>query len=166
MTKRLYFTDPIKAAWMSRNFGVKLFLEAKNCYSIEYGIEIFNKGVCEMEEVLKTDGSWDKYLQSTGEQRYIKQPTGWEERIYVAKESESIFDIKEGDFVTNSLLEGRSRHCHGFAFKANVLNKESVTIETPERHNGKTYFVEDRSQVTIIMRDNKQFFNPEIESND
>ena len=132
MTKRFYYNCPIKALYMMREFGVEFVTKRGNRYS-EKVIAEFVHDSCygEIED----------------------------DAFYVAKESEEIFRAKEGDFVTNSLLEGESRHCHGFVGPANSLMSDvSLMVITPERHNGKSYFVESKSQLTVIMRNNKQFF--------
>jgi hypothetical protein len=83
-------------------------------------------------------------------------------RIYVKSESEHIFEPKEGDLVSNYLHGNKGRHCHGFLSAQSSLTT-SATIITLERKNGTSYFVESKSQITIIMRDNKHFFTPNKE---
>jgi hypothetical protein len=147
MTKRIYYTDPIKAAYMSKEFGVRFskenIIDDKTYifWQINPMFTIFSNDTVTLELI-------DKHCV----------------KLYVAKESEGIFNIKAGDFVTNSFKQGKSRHCHGFAGHPNGLSDTSIAVTTPERHNGKTYFVENISELSIIMRDNKQFFMGEIEN--
>ena len=67
---RLYYTDPIKALWMAKEFGVRFF------FHYEIGDTLAIRGE-------------DNFLAR------IKNPDG--ERFYVAKESESIFEPKDED---------------------------------------------------------------------
>jgi len=141
MTKRYYYTCPIKALYMMKEFNVKFVDE------VGYNFEdwrVDRDGINVITDLTRL---------------FTTYP-----RVYVAKESEGIFNIKAGDFVTNSFKQYQSRHCHGFACHPNGLSDTSIAITTPERHNGKTYFVEDISELSIIMRDNKQFFMPEVEN--
>lgn len=144
MEKKYYYDCPIKALYMMKEFGVNLKCENESS-SYYYS---FGKAMLDhiRREVLK-DTTWEKNLG----------------KIYVAPESEHIFQPKEGDFVSNYLHGNKSRHCHGFLSAQSNLTT-SATIITPERKNGMSYFVESKSQITIIMRDNKHFFTPKEEN--
>ena len=118
MTKRLYYTGPIKAAYMAKEFGVKL------------NIRVSPKG-----EISEYFIDYELMLR--------EQEKGL---FYVAKESESIFEPIKGD-------EGRWSGKRG-AHYANYNGEQWVSAGSEE------------VPPKIIMRDNKHFFNPEIENND
>lgn len=101
MTK--YFTDPIKALWMHKEFGVQCAIE------IEIQADLM-------------------------EESYCKNMTPSVEKIYISKESEHIFELKEQDIIITST------DCLAY-HEAEFFDKDSK----------------------IIMRDGKQFFNPESE---
>lgn len=142
MSKRYYFTCPIKAAYMNHEFGVITYIELSIKSEIydKYFIKDWN------HRELGLDAK-DKYHCN---------------KYYVAPESEHIFEPEEGDFVSNYLHGNKGRHSHGFLSARSNLTT-SVTIITPERKNETSYFVESKSQITIIMRDNKHFFTPNRE---
>ena len=77
MTKRYYYTDPIKAAYMTKEFGVK-FLN-------EDGWECFYE-----------DGNWWADEKIGG---ITKTHSVTDGKFYIAKESESIFKQKIGDMT-------------------------------------------------------------------
>ena len=110
MTKRIFFTDPIKAAYMMREFGVKLH----------------NLGIEELLEGAKHSDVED------------------EDKIYVKKESEHIFQAKEGnDGMVKTRLGKTFGEFRGGYWRYYGLSMEEVMPIT-------------------IMRANKQFFTPEV----
>lgn len=135
---RLYFDCPIQAAYMAKEFGVKLHLDlpkkgGKSIGSIEHKIEIPNLGTNKFKKVvsLKTDGSdeGDVGWVDTGEQEYLSYTSG-NDRIYVAKESEYIFQPKKGDknerglffdgiHWTDGLIEAQAKDYTKIAFRNN-----------------------------------------------
>ena len=152
---RLFYTCPIKAAYMAKEFGVKLHLDikkkdGKSISSIEHKIEIPNLGINRFKQIVRprTDGSDEADLEwvDTGEQDYLSYTSG-NEKIFVAKESEHIFEPKEGDFgidKTGDICEfGVSEWIAYNEFRSN----------NPKNHNPK-----------IIIREGKEFFMPEVEN--
>jgi hypothetical protein len=116
MSKKYYYTCPIKALYMMKEFG--LFIYDKNkalfiCYEPEFSLS----------KLLKV-------IEKLG-------------KIYVPKELEHIFEPKKGD-------EGRWLRPIG----AHYAN-----------HNGEQWVSAgiEPNPPEIIMRDNKQFFMPEVE---
>lgn len=92
MTKR-YFTCPIQALYMMKNFDVKFYVEMKATVSVDLISGETSRGQIEqislrdfLEEVI--DFSVESILSDT-------------HKIYVAAESEHIFESKEGDVGLN-----------------------------------------------------------------
>jgi hypothetical protein len=123
MSKRYYYTCPIKALYMMKEFGVK-FSEAHGANHADRYYQIDEAQLC------------DFITQAIEDFRGIEQ-------IYVAKESEHIFEPKKRD-------EGRWARPVG----AHYAN-----------HNGEQWVSAgiEPNPPEIIMRDNKQFFMPEVE---
>jgi len=117
MSKGYYYDCPIKALYMMKEFEVKI--EGKNLADLCINIET---------------------LREIG----IAYNRRKEYKIYVAKESEHIFEPKKGD-------EGRWLRPIG----AHYAN-----------HNGEQWVSAgiEPNPPEIIMRDNKQFFMPEVEN--
>ena len=132
MTKKYYYDCPIQALYMNKEFGVNLKCENESS-SYYYS---FGKAMLDhiRREVLK-DTTWEKNLG----------------KIYVAPESEHIFEPKEGD-LGQMKAEGAR-----FFVKYNESLKE-----WKEWHCGGYY--SDKNGSDIIMRDNKHFFNPKEEN--
>jgi len=123
MSKRYYYTCPIKTAYMNHEFGVITYVEL----SIES--EIY------------------KYFIKDWNHRELKldpKEKHYRDKYYVAKESEHIFEPKKGD-------EGRWLRPIG----AHYAN-----------HNGEQWVSAgiEPNPPEIIIRDNKQFFMPEVEN--
>ena len=131
MKKKYYYDCPIQALYMMKEFGVNLKCENESS-SYYYS---FGKAMLDhiRREVLK-DTTWEKNLG----------------KIYVAPESEHIFEPKEGDL-------GIERNLH--------------TIE-PCYFSGTYWFYENervktnphQQRVNIIYRNGKHFFNPKEEN--
>jgi len=123
MSKKYYYTCPIKALYMMKEFGVKF--ECKDA----------NGDVYDFQE-------W--YLNSNNISELSLELENFPISIYVAKESEHIFEPKKGD-------EGRWLRPIG----AHYAN-----------HNGEQWVSHgiEPNPPEIIIRDNKQFFMPEVEN--
>ena len=132
MEKKYYYDCPIQALYMMKEFGVNLKCENESS-SYYYS---FGKAMLDhiRREVLK-DTTWEKNLG----------------KIYVAPESEHIFEPKEGD-LGQMKAEGAR-----FFVKYNESLKE-----WKEWHGGGYY--SDKNGSDIIMRDGKHFFNPKEEN--
>ena len=132
MEKKYYYECPIQALYMMKEFGVNLKCENESS-SYYYS---FGKAMLDhiRREVLK-DTTWEKNLG----------------KIYVAPESEHIFEPKEGD-LGQMKAEGAR-----FFVKYNESLKE-----WKEWHCGGYY--SDKNGSEIIYRDGKQFFNPKEEN--
>jgi len=123
MSKKYYYTCPIKTAYMNHEFGVITYVEL----SIES--EIY------------------KYFIKDWNHRELKldpKEKHYRDKYYVAKESEHIFEPKKGD-------EGRWLRPIG----AHYAN-----------HNGEQWVSAgiEPNPPEIMIRDNKQFFMPEVEN--
>ena len=132
MKKKYYYDCPIQALYMMKEFGVNLKCENESS-SYYYS---FGKAMLDhiRREVLK-DTTWEKNLG----------------KIYVAPESEHIFEPKDGD-LGQMKAEGAR-----FFVKYNESSKE-----WKEWHGGGYYSNKNGSD--IIMRDGKNFFNPKEEN--
>ena len=127
--KRLYFTCPIKALYMMKEFRVKFILEDEEKLRSFLGV-----GLSEEKEIFE-------------EKLRIKS------KYFIAKESERIFKPEEGDI---GLLEEyyivERKHSGSMNFDHNYKwfkGKEEVCTT---------------NKVEITMRDNTQFFMPEVEN--
>jgi hypothetical protein len=121
---RLFFTDPLKALYMMKEFGVKFY--TKGFLDVES--DFLEK---ELGFHLEIRTLYNKLCQVNL-------------KIYVAKESEHIFEPKKGD-------EGRWLRKIG-AHYANYNGEQWVSAGI------------EPNPPEIIMRDNKQFFMPEVEN--
>ena len=132
MKKKYYYDCCIQALYMMKEFGVNLKCENESS-SYYYS---FGKAMLDhiRREVLK-DTTWEKNLG----------------KIYVAPESEHIFEPKTGD-LGQMKAEGAR-----FFVKYNESLKE-----WKEWHCGRYY--SDKNGSDIIMRDGKHFFNPKEEN--
>ena len=132
MEKKYYYECPIQALYMMKEFGVNLKCENESS-SYYYS---FGKAMLDhiRREVLK-DTTWEKNLG----------------KIYVAPESEHIFEPKEGD-LGQMKAEGAR-----FFVKYNESSKE-----WKEWHCGGYY--SDKNVSNIIYRNGKHFFNPKEEN--
>ena len=139
MSKRYYYTDAIVALYMMKEFGVEFETKHQSKFNGKY----FFRGL-EKLWVDNIDISDDSiricsllYLENNDK-------TCVNNKFYVAKESEHIFEPKKGD-------EGRWLRPIG----AHYAN-----------HNGEQWVSAgiEPNPPEIIMRDNKQFFMPEVEN--
>ncbi len=99
-SRRLYFIDPIKAAWMAREFDVQFNVRFSGC-------------------------SEDETIASYDFSRYpgcINRVTG---KFYVTKESESIFVAKNGDISSGNVFDStKNRWCGWRQHKREDYNTE------------------------------------------
>lgn len=123
MSKRYYYTCPIKSLYMMKEFRVKI--EKFNLYDLFIDIET---------------------LSELG----IAYGHGKEYKIYVAKESEHIFEPKNYDLAGFTRDDGISTVAQYDEAKKAFINGSFRILK---KYNPK-----------IIMRDNKQFFMPEVEN--
>ena len=131
---RYYYTCPIKALYMIKEFGVK-FIE-------------------EDEENLRSflgDGLGDK---STGFRNKLKL----KEKYFISEKSEHIFEIKEGDLDAEgfSFTKGSPvlNHMTG---KIDYYTDSCWLLQVEE-------FYKSKEKSKTIFRNNKQFFMPEVEN--
>ena len=116
MTKRLYFTCPIKALYMMKEFGVKFYIEGKQLSSCN----LLTGEVDKNEKTIRIDFEEEYLDQILGSFAQIKD---LESKIYVASGSEHIFQK-----TTNDICQKIGNSCQ------------------------------------IILRGDKQFFEPEVEN--
>ena len=130
MSKRYYYTDAIVALYMMKEFGVK-FSEAHGANHADRYYQIDEAQLC------------DFITQAIEDFRGIEQ-------IYVAKESEHIFEPKNYDLAGFTRDDGISTIAQYDAAKKAFINGSFRILK---KYNPK-----------IIMRDNKQFFMIEVEN--
>lgn len=123
MTKRIYYTCPIKAIYMAKEFGVKFTNDGQIIEEIE---NIWQFG--------KKEGY---------------------SNFYVAKESESLFKLKEGDLCKNIYDDDMGELC--------MIEGHGLAIPVADGNEG-GWMVVDISEVEILKRNNEHFFMPEVEN--
>ena len=137
MTKKYFYDCPIKALYMNKEFGVKFYTTFKN--------DFFEK---KLSFHLNFRDIYNALIQLLG----ACNASSIDYKIYVAPESEHIFEPKEGDIGIvknfNPLIFVR------FYSYYNSWNYEDD--EYGERFNN--------DEVNIIHRDGKHFFNPKEEN--
>lgn len=133
MTKRMYFTDPVQALYMVREFGIKITQRDSDPGEPITTVDLSEK---EMIEDLEY---WNP--------RYEK-----ENRLYVTKESTNIFTAKEGDILTDGAEYGE--------FCSSSPYDDMITFSTGDEGQCSTVRI---SKAKIIMRDNKIFFDSEVQ---
>ena len=129
MNKRYYFTCPIKALYMNKEFGVKFYTTFKN--------DFFEK---KLSFHLNFRDIYNALIQLLG----ACNASSSDYKIYVAPESEHIFEPKKGD-------EGRWARSIG-AHYANYNGEQWVSAGIEEK------------LPDIIYRNGKHFFNPKEEN--
>lgn len=134
-SKRLYFIDPIKALYMMREFGVKFECKNSDEEMQEYDLSEDDRfypfesaSLPQPEMICDIIDKFDDFR-----------------KIYVCKESESIFEPREDDPMIH-INKDSGNSCY-------TLQKRVV--------KGAIYF---RSTNKIIMRNYKHFFSEEIEN--
>ena len=131
MKKKYYYDCPIQALYMNKEFGVN-FSEAHGANHADKFFQINETQLCDF-----ATGAIEDF-------RGIEQ-------IYVAPESEHIFEPKEGDLGQMKAVGAR------FFVKYNESLKE-----WKEWHCGGYY--SDKNGSEIIYRNGKNFFNPKEEN--
>ena len=136
MSKRYYYNCPIKALYMIKEFGIKTYMEAKIICSCNLNTGEITKGGI---DIFSFEEYFDDVLHNN-----LEALNKNDIKIYIAKKSENIFEPKKGD-------EGRWLRPIG----AHYAN-----------HNGEQWVSAgiEPNPPEIIMRDNKQFFMPEVEN--
>jgi len=138
---RYYYTCPIKALYMMKEFGVELYIEGKQLSSCNLSTGEVDKN----EKIIQIDFEeeyLDQILGSFGEIRNL------ESKIYVKVGSGSIFEPKPYDLrIDNSGDACEFQDCHEW------IAYNEFRSNNPKNHNPK-----------IIMREGKQFFMPEVEN--
>jgi hypothetical protein len=128
---RLYYTCPIKALYMMKEFGVKTYMEAKIIASCNLTTGEITKGGV---DIFSFEEYFDDILGND-----LEALNNNDIKIYVATESEHIFEPKEGDKDENGLFFDGRHWTDGFSY--------AISLE-----QSKTSF-----------RFGKQFFMPEVE---
>jgi hypothetical protein len=136
MTKRLYFTCPIKALYMAKEFGVKFcrFMTYKDNPKVIY----------DSSDEITTNDPQD-YMYRLLEYLMLKN-------VSVDPESEHIFEPTHED---QGIIIGRSEMVLVYYYKINDIRKW-YTIDEIER-------VEKGEKCEIVLRNGKQFFAAEVE---
>jgi hypothetical protein len=134
MSKRYYYTDAIVALYMMKEFGVKFYVDRSDGIS---GLNSYNIHTAD-----KTKVSLEEYFKENNNNIFLIIEDSQDLAFTVTKESEHIFEPKKGD-------EGRWLRPIG----AHYAN-----------HNGEQWVSAgiEPNPPEIIMRDNKQFFMPEV----
>ena len=154
LPKRYYYTDLIKAVYMAKEFGVKFCI---------YHEEIVIPIELEMHKKEDTNGMVGSSSRHNSlDISWLTPVFGWSslrgrddipfveknwfdnrlhDKYYVAKESESIFDIRIDDyFISSDPMDGE-----GSVYQCDSPEHETLSCEQ------------------IIMRDRKHFMAPEVE---
>ena len=137
---KYYYTDPLKAAWMAREFGVKIYayinvIGGNNCRIGDVDCKIHK----EIDE---------KPIMYLNPNDCFKNPrtlpyAGWQQAVdkwYIHPDSLHILKPKVGDIAWWNIADGSS----------------ALVIITP-------LFIKQGGLQEIIQRDNKAFFMPEVE---
>ena len=137
---RRYFTDVVQALWLMKEFGVKF-----ECFSDEL-IRMDGKRV---QDVIAYDfKDWGVAEQDISE-LLDNFKTCYPKKIYVTKESESIFEPRIKDFAKSLISE-----TVGEIFSKSQYENR-VALARIGEENG---FIYRDSEIQIIMRDNTHFF--------
>jgi len=157
MTKRLYFTCPIKAMYMNHYFGVKFMPPANsnNCEVHELAQETIMYLREDCEDCME---NWKKQLDEAG-------------KFFVAPESEHIFKLQKEDLVNYKSRSGKNKitatYLESFVVYESILKWKFQILKWKLQSQGmnspKIYKIDAR-EFLIIMRDKKQFFTPEVEN--
>ena len=139
---RYYYTCPIKAAYMSEYHG--LDFEA-----IDYKTDISEP--LDTKELL----DFDYYLAC---QQYPDK-----NKIYLKKGSEFAIVAKKGDLINYKSRSGKNEITA--TYLESFLDCEAILkwrLQSQGMNSPKIYKIDSR-KFSIIMRNNKQFFMPEVE---
>jgi hypothetical protein len=135
MSKRYYYTCPIKALYMMKEFKVKFCVDRSDGIS---GLNSYN-----MRTADKTKVSLEEYFKENNNDIFLIIEDSKDLAFTATKESEHIFEPKKGDLAHYDLNGGSGVY--------QFTNK-------PIR------WAEGVTNIQIIRRDNKQFFMPEVEN--
>ena len=140
---KLYYTDPLAAAYMAREFKVRILLLNPR-YEEDNGQDPF-----------KWSSNWLLIMESC--QDGFEKGEG-----DIHLDDYHIFDPQVSDLVTNTHDKGNAeyRPCSGIVTHPGGGISTDITISVGERHNGKRYFCEDKKSLQIIQRNNKPSFWP------
>lgn len=140
---RYYYTCPIKALYMMKEFGVEFEIENEDFEDDDDGFAepYFDYRLWEIESP-ETISSLLDVLDCNG-------------RIYIQSESEHIFKPKERDLAK----EVDGDNCGELM----VLEGHGLAIPCQDGESG-GWYVFDNSEIEILKRDNKQFFMPEVQN--
>lgn len=127
---KLYFTDPIKALYMMKEFGV----------------------IFEMIDYLDDNLKEESYGELLEYAESFKKEFADKNKIYVAKESESIFEPKEGDL---SIYEDSL-----FCFRENIEESEGTQWECQDGLVDARGGWWEKVINNDRLRDDKHFFMP------
>jgi hypothetical protein len=145
MSKKYYYTCPIKALYMMKEFGV----EFETKHQSEFNGKHFFRGLGKL---------WVDNIDISGDSIRIcsllylenNDKTCVNNKFYVAEESEHIFEPKNYDLAKFTRDDGISTIAQYDEVKKAFINGNFRILK---KYNPK-----------IIMRDNKQFFMPEVEN--
>jgi len=150
MTKRLYFTCPIKSLYMMKEFGVEF-----ECKSDE---AVIINGVKRDDPILYDFADWGVDAEMISDLLKLFKDN-YPKKIYVKKKSEHVFEPKEDDagFSINS----ESRYS---SLVIGVFQKTETWAWYNMKHDCQRWENSHKKDWKIIERDEKQFFTPEVEN--
>lgn len=145
---RYYYTHPIKALYMMKEFEVEF-----ECLSDE---TVIVDGIEQKDELFYDFADWGVDAEMISD--LLELFEGYPKRIYVKPKSEHIFEPKEGDLDADgfSFTKGMPviNHMTG---KIDYYTDACWLIKIEE-------FTESKEKSKTIFRNNKQFFMPEVKN--
>jgi hypothetical protein len=157
MTERLYFTCPIKALYMMKEFGVEFYIEGKQLSSCNLSTGEVDKN----EKTIQIDFEEEYLDQILGSFAQIKN---LESKIYVTPESERIFELQKEDLINYKSRSGKNKITA--TYLESFVDCEGISkwkLQSQGMNSPKIYRIDAR-EFSIIMRDNQQFFISEVEN--
>jgi hypothetical protein len=142
MSKRYYYTDAIVALYMMKEFGVEFYVDRSDGIS---GLNSYN-----MRTADKTKVSLEEYFKENNNDIFLIIEDSQDLAFTVTKESEHIFEPRNYDLAGFTRDDGISTIAQYDEAKKAFINGSFRILK---KYNPK-----------IIMRDNKQFFYPEVEN--
>lgn len=139
MSKKLYYTDPLAAAYMAREFGVR-FHDENN--AVEYGDNYKLYGLLDFIEPVYWPGDEPPVE--------IEKYTAAYERYYVHPDSYHIFDPQEGD-----------RDEDGYTYDSKI--EAWVSLPHFDENYGELVTMKGPKESKTARRNNEPFFWPESE---
>lgn len=147
---KLYYDDPLAAAYMVREFCVRVygeFSKPKNASSIvscEFIIEVFPLGNTKYEQMVvpttRTSPTHEIELVDTGEIEELKVPGCEGVKFVVHPDSHHVFEPQEGDLLTNKHFDP---HELIYEWQPASFFEEGEEII---RRNGKPFFMPEREE--------------------